>query len=446
MLTDELSIAALQYLFDTLYGAATLFLFSGVPATRRNVLTMALTASLAYAFVFVAIFTHGLEGLGIVYTLGVHLPFVLTVAIGLKRPLRITLMAFFFSYFTLTPRLLLGGLAMLVAECLEPGMDPAIAQRIGWALTGPLLFWPVHRFLVRPLRGLIDQSGAERGILPALSAFAFLVIKGMSVLETTAGPWMPMLRATLYSTFIILFMTSFVLYAHKLKEENETKARLIVHERQSEGLAMYAESLRGFLEETAKLRHDHRHILAILSIRAAHGDIGGIRRLVGDQLAALDANPAGKTGSSVTDGLMALFGKRAEDRGVAIELRGLGLSELPIPEDDLCLLLSNGLDNAIAAAGSVEGRERRVTISVSRSSETGAVAIEVSNPYSRPPSFDRDGIPTSSRGPEHGYGSRSMQSIVRKHGGVCAFSERNGYFVFRAAFFSRPRASDGGTP
>nr|HPG87697.1 hypothetical protein [Spirochaetales bacterium] len=99
MPTDELSIAALQYLFDTLYGAATLFLFSGVPATRRNVLTMALTASLAYAFVFVAIFTHGLEGLGIVYTLGVHLPCVLTVAIGLKRPLRITLMAFFFSYF-----------------------------------------------------------------------------------------------------------------------------------------------------------------------------------------------------------------------------------------------------------------------------------------------------------------------------------------------------------
>jgi len=402
---------------------------------------MALVVGLCYAPVFVAIHIRGLDGIGLFYTCSVHIPFVVFVTVAFKRPPSLVLMAFYFSYFSLAPRQIFGGLSALFAQRLEIPIDLMVAQRLGWLLTGPIIFWPMKRFLIPPLRRLMDLPKTDRIIFLGLGGFSFLVIKIMSLKVDADDHWLPLLRGTLFSLFILAFMISLVLYSRMIRESGEVKARLIAFERQSDGLALYADSLHDFLDETRRLRHDQRHFLTILDLYAERGDVEAVRRMVGEQLAVFDAPPARSSGSSVADGLIAHFRKRAAEKGVAIDLRGDELSALPLSEDALCMILSNAIDNAINATQALRAGPRDVLLSVTRNADTGTIALEIRNHCAGPLAFNDDGLPASTRGPGHGYGTRSIESIVRKHGGVCGFSVEDDDFIFRAVFFTSMSAS-----
>ena len=103
-------------------------------------------------------------------------------------------------------------------------------------------------------------------------------------------------------------------------------------------------------------------------------------------------------------------------------------SALPIGDTELCALLSNALENALPAAGAVEdGREKAVRMECR--AQAGKLLLLVETPYAGEVRLE-NGLPVARRA-GHGFGVKSMASIVERHGGLCSFSAENGVFTLR---------------
>lgn len=101
-------------------------------------------------------------------------------------------------------------------------------------------------------------------------------------------------------------------------------------------------------------------------------------------------------------------------------------SNLPISSTELCALLGSALDNAFQAAGTV-GREATVNMMVKLSD--GKLLIQVQNPYVDEVQM-QNGLPQSKQ--EHGgFGVKSMEAIVEKHGGLSSYEAVDGVFTAR---------------
>ena len=99
---------------------------------------------------------------------------------------------------------------------------------------------------------------------------------------------------------------------------------------------------------------------------------------------------------------------------------------LPVPEVDLCLVLSNFLENALEASLRTGPDRRQVQVQACVRSPV-MVLVTVSNPFDGSIK-EKNGIFQSSKCRGEGIGTRSVRHIAEKSGGYCRFLHGNGTF------------------
>ena len=133
------------------------------------------------------------------------------------------------------------------------------------------------------------------------------------------------------------------------------------------------------------------------------------------------------TGSEVLDVLLTEKQMLCEKNGIRITTMVDG-ADLNFAETlDLYTLFSNAITNAIRAVSRLpEGRERFITLSVSRTGNM--VLIHMENPCEDNLTF-RDGLPMTARDERyHGFGMKSMERVAEKYGGSLAAAKEGNMF------------------
>ena len=129
--------------------------------------------------------------------------------------------------------------------------------------------------------------------------------------------------------------------------------------------------------------------------------------------------------------ILSSFAQRAEDSGVPLRVRAEVPQFLPVAETDLCVLLSNALENALHACQRLRAESKDCDIEAVAYEKSGKFFLQVSNTCGPDVRF-RKGLPvTEAEG--HGIGVRSICSIVERYNGVYSFTANNGRFTLRAS-------------
>ena len=183
-------------------------------------------------------------------------------------------------------------------------------------------------------------------------------------------------------------------------------------------------------EELRKLRHDIRNHLAYIGALLENQKYDEAHKYF-TSLSEDVAIPLGYTdsGNDAVNAIVNFERLRAAAQGVALTLRLSVPEKLPLPDSELCSLLTNLLDNAIEASAEVEAAERRVELTMIR--RGSHLLIDVNNPISSAiPPEERLRLNTTKKDRDiHGFGTKIICSIVEKHSGVCRFDSRDGRFL-----------------
>lgn len=193
------------------------------------------------------------------------------------------------------------------------------------------------------------------------------------------------------------------------------------------------EALRESQRKTRTYRHDLRHHMQYLSSCIENGCFeqaqGYIREICSDietdKVMPICENEA-------VNLIFSAFVGRFKNFGIPIELEVRIPQVIRISENDLCVLLSNALENALHACLKLKEKGLVGTIAVSAFEEKGKIFLQIINSCEKDIIFD-DGIPVTNH-PGHGIGVRSICAIVEKYSGIYDFSVKDGRFILRVSF------------
>ena len=122
------------------------------------------------------------------------------------------------------------------------------------------------------------------------------------------------------------------------------------------------------------------------------------------------------------------FAGRAESAGATMNIKAVVPYILPVSETDLCVLLSNALENALHAC---TAQEQKGTIDILAYEKNGRFFFQVTNPCRKEVVFE-NGVPVTDR-PGHGIGVRSICAIVDRYGGMYSFLVEDNKFILRVS-------------
>ena len=140
-----------------------------------------------------------------------------------------------------------------------------------------------------------------------------------------------------------------------------------------------------------------------------------------------------KTGSKTLDTLLTAKSLKCQSLNISLTCVADGAELDFMKPTDLSVLFGNALDNAIESVAKISDADKRlIHLSVSR--EKGFLRIRIENCYEGEINFVA-GLPSTGKDARyHGYGMKSIRSIVEKYNGSMTVKAENSWFELRVLF------------
>lgn len=274
------------------------------------------------------------------------------------------------------------------------------------------------------------------GIVPGRGAYLFLVAVIMfNVVFDIASKRLtsfdvPMGYVLLARLAVVAMCLYTLLLEYELLYSRHMQAEAAATERLLEDWKSQYEISRDTIEAINVKCHDIRHQIRRLEYGA--GNTGMVDRTALDEIAR-EVNvydSAVKTGNDALDTILtekSLLGER-EGIGLSCIADGEALSFMNPAE--IYSLFGNAIENAMDAVRQLEDPEQRV-VSLAVRRIAGMVSIHMENRCPKEVKFE-GGVPQTSKADvqNHGFGFKSMQLVVERHGGaITADSDGETFFL-----------------
>lgn len=409
----------------SLFGGLLSASFCGALDTRRNRWIFWSGMTLMIIAQGVVCFLWATEFWARVYPLVVHLPLLFTLRALTGRwlwPAFSIVSAYLFCEIR-------RWLALLAAAVL-PGEE--MTQNLAeLAVTVPLLLIFL-RYIIPAVRQLMEypvKTQCQFGLVPVVYYGFDYVTRIYTDLLSSGYPvvmeFMPMVCCAAYIAFLLYNSAEERKRSHLRQVQDNLRLQI-------SQAAQEISQLRESQAMTAQYRHDLRHHLQYLlsciengqSVRAK-GYISGIcTEIESQQVRRYCENEA-------VNLILSAFAKRAEKAGVDMTVAGALPSLIPVGDNDLCVILSNALENALHACLPLaeQGTACVIGVEFRFMEQNGRLLLQITNPCRDTVKFEK-GIPVSDQ-PGHGIGVQSIRAVVDRYGGGCTFLLEDGRFILR---------------
>lgn len=184
----------------------------------------------------------------------------------------------------------------------------------------------------------------------------------------------------------------------------------------------------------ADQRHEFKNHISALKLMLEQGKNEDAARYLAE-LETRSQSTVKFTGNFALNAILQNAAARAEELGFVIEAYARAEEHLNIPENDLCGLLFNMLDNAFEAIAQVDDpHKRQLTVRIKQ--RGSALGIYCANSYATTPVFDHNGKLVSQKTERgHGLGVPQMERIAKKYNGKMDFSYSEDIFIAQTVLF-----------
>lgn len=221
---------------------------------------------------------------------------------------------------------------------------------------------------------------------------------------------------------LLLFYALFYLMAQSLNRNNH-----LLQENQflSMQQARY-DSLRTAIAQTRQARHDMRHHFNILLSLAGQKEWESLEKYLSDVQGSLPDAGLNLCENTAADSVASHYGLLYRKYDIPFSFRLDLPCRLPIPEIDLCLVMSNLLENALEASLKTNPAKRKIKMQAYMHS-SHMVLLAVENAFDGD-IREKDGVFQSSKRRGEGVGIQSVRHIAEKNGGYSRFLYGDGMF------------------
>ena len=199
---------------------------------------------------------------------------------------------------------------------------------------------------------------------------------------------------------------------------------------------------------TRTFRHDIKNHILVMNMLAEQGDLEALKSYLQDLSGVIDESDYVRiSGISAVDAILNEKMYEAQARDITTSYDVIGLDKNSVAPLDLCIILSNALDNAIEANEKIEDKSLRYIRLKAHGNETFSV-ISVSNPVAEAPKTNAAGRFLTGKPDKeaHGYGLKSIETTAAKYNGETLAKAEDGVFTLVVRLDSAGNKQIGGDP
>ena len=402
-----------------LYGLILTASFLNIRYSKKGLFVAIIQFALCFAAQFALQLHFGYHAVEMTYPLICHLPIWLMSVLAFKRSPTSAAVALLAAYLLTIPRNLIGELAAVLWNA------PYTRDAVKILITLPLLAL-IMQLLTPAMRRLLLLSRREQWLF-LTPAFMYYVMIYVTTVYTDIA-----YTGNLAVISLLVTLMCFCTFAYVFLDYRQLTRIAQLHQKQqiadlqSSETALRMEEIRYSQMKTKTMRHDLRHYLQIIYDYAADGNTAAIQSYIRDiQDEIEDTVVQQYCRNEPVNLLLSSYAGRAKRQGAELSVSA-AVPETLSRELDVCVLLANGLENALHACAGLEKPE----ICVECNQYAGKTVVQIKNPYEGRIVF-ADGLPKSDR-EGHGLGTRSIVNIAESRGGAADFSAEDGIFTLRA--------------
>ena len=317
--------------------------------------------------------------------------------------------------------------------------EPDIAEKQLWlcvkagifynliCLSFVLIAWYPATHMVRIL--IADENFAQTWyifwILPLIfiGLNQFMVPKYQSTLYTGRILQIYIVVSIVLLIILTLFYAIFLMMALSLNKN----ARL---QQENHFLSLQQaryENLCSAIEEARQARHDIRHHFLQLSSLAEKGDLEKIKEYLSNANSKIPDYDLHFCENQAADSVISHYAALAKRENIPFQANAALPAHISIDQIDMCLVLSNLLENALEASLKAKPFNRRIHAEVYLHHKH-LLLIQVENTFEGKIQ-EKNHIFQSSKRPGNGVGIQSVRHIAEKNGGDSSFTYENGIFT-----------------
>lgn len=353
-----------------------------------------------------------------------HLPTTLFLTLYFKRPWLISTNSMLTAYLCCQIPRWFGSLAVAI-------FNHRFADHIGYFISMCFVYYIIKKYVANSVVQLLKRSTNSCllfGMVPLLyylfdyatSIYTNLLYSGVrEVLQ-----FIPSVICTAYFMFVILY------YKESQKQIIAQRERDI-YASQFQQARVELEAMRQMQKNTAIYRHDMRHHLSLIGSFAADGDLKKIKEYLANTETAIDAlTPIQHCENETVNLILSNFINKAKKMNITLHADAKLPHSLNINDTELCALLSNSLENAITAVNLVKDEKlRKVYFHAVINNDKLVISIE--NAFVGKIEMEDDLPKSNKKDAVHGFGIKSIVTIVERHGGLYSFETEGGVFIMR---------------
>lgn len=221
---------------------------------------------------------------------------------------------------------------------------------------------------------------------------------------------------------LLLFYALFYLMATSLNRNDLLR-------RENQFLSMQQaryDSLHTTIAQTREARHDMRHHFNVLSRLAGQKEWESLVKYLSDAQDSIPDAELNLCDNPAADSVASYYGLLCRKYDIPFSFELDLPCELPVREIDLCLAMSNLLENALEASLKTAPADRRIKVQAHLHSDH-MVLLTVENAFEGM-IHEKDGVFQSSKRRGEGVGIQSVRHIAEKNGGYSRFFYEDGIF------------------
>ena len=276
-------------------------------------------------------------------------------------------------------------------------------------------FYPAFHYFSKALDLLSGSKIWNSTTIISLTFFlSNLLIRPISYQNLTLGR-LRYIYPFLEGAFLLSLITIYTLYYYaawnmvKNYELNKKKEILEIETK-------HIQELQDYIRQSAKLRHDFRHSVRLLSILAHKGDFETLKEYLANYEKQLETTaPIQYCQNAAINALLGYYQEMAKEAHIQIKWHIELPDPLPFSELDMASLFGNLIENAIQGCQNVP-QEKRYFYLTSEIPHPGQLYIVSTNSFNGV--VYQTGSKYESTKPKgHGIGLSSIEATVEKYGG-----------------------------
>lgn len=264
-------------------------------------------------------------------------------------------------------------------------------------------------------------------VIPALYyVFDYMTMVYTNLLtsgDPVVAEFMPFVCCAAYLAFLLY-------HSEEEQKQNRLQQAQNILDIQLKQSVLEINRLRESQDLARRYRRDLRHHLQYVSTCIANGQEEQAQTYISGICQDIEAQKVKcYCENEAANLILSSFAGRAETAGIDMNICGILPRFILVGDSDLCMILSNALENAIHACRPFVAAGEKANIDVQFYEKEGKIFLQITNPCKGNIHFEK-GIPVSDQ-PGHGIGVQSICAIVERHRGVYSFLEKDGEFILR---------------